>query len=404
MRRNSMTQDAPQYTYNYTPRVELFLGYTHFGTWSTNAATGNRMVGLNGGSASLAFNLNRYIGLVADFGGYDDSQLQLAGSGANQPVVVNASGTAYTFLGGPRLSFRNSTRFTPFAQALFGDVHATAVTISNCTGSLCTPLPAQDAFAMTAGAGLDIALTRHISLRAVQAEYMMTRFAALPATGPGTTQNDLRLSTGLVFRFGDIAPHAPLELACSIQPAIAYAGDPLTVTATATNLDPKRKAVYNWGTNGGTVSSENATTIVSTTGLAPGNYAVNAQVTPGLSCRTAGELHGGLHDPGAGSAYDHVFGGSRVGERGRYGDHHVAGQQPAEPHAHLFVLGHRRNGYRHYGDGHAGHKRRCAGSDHRHLQCRRRSRQVSLLHNQRECSGTTACRRSADERPVLDLL
>ena len=275
------TAQAPEHKYNYTPRVELFVGYTHFGTFSTNAATGNRMVGLNGGSTSLAFNFNRYIALAADFGGYDDSQLQLTGTGANQPLVVNASGTAYTFLAGPRFSFRNSTRFTPFAQALFGDVHATAVTVSNCTGTACTPLPAQDAFAMTAGGGLDIGLTRHISLRAVQAEYMMTRFAPLPATGSSASQNDLRLSTGLVFRFGDITPPPAVQLACSIQPAIAFPGDPLTVTATATNLNPKRAATYSWGSNGGTINSTTATTTVNTTGMVPGTYAVNAQVTQG---------------------------------------------------------------------------------------------------------------------------
>jgi opacity protein-like surface antigen len=272
--------NAPQ-KYVYTPRVELFVGYTHFGTFSTNAATGNRMVGLNGGSTSLAFNFNRYLGLVGDFGGYDDSQLQLTGTGANQPLVVSASGTAYTYMGGPRLSYRNSTRFTPFAQALFGGVHASAVTVSNCTGTACTPLPSQNAFAMTAGAGLDISLTRHISLRAVQAEYMMTRFAALPSTGSSTSQNDLRLSTGLVFRFGDIHPPAPLLLACSVQPQSAFAGDPLTVTASATNLNPKRKVVYFWSTNGGVVSGTGSTASVNTAGLAPGSYVINGHAMQG---------------------------------------------------------------------------------------------------------------------------
>jgi opacity protein-like surface antigen len=274
-------QKTPQRAYVYTPRVELFLGYTHFGTWSNSAANGNRMVGLNGGSTSLAFNLNRYLGLVADFGGYDDSQLQLNGTGANQPLVVGASGTAYTYMGGPRLSYRNSTRFTPFAQALFGGVHASSVTISNCTGTACTPLPAQNAFAMTVGAGLDIGLTRHISLRAVQAEYMMTRFAALSATGGSTMQNDLRLSTGIVFRFGSLAPPPPVQLTCSIQPATAYPGDPLSVTATATNLNPKRKASYNFTTNGGTLSGTDATTTVNTTAMTPGTYAVIGHVTQG---------------------------------------------------------------------------------------------------------------------------
>lgn len=261
------------------PRAELFLGYSRFGTGSTDTVPGNRMVGLNGGSASIAFNFNRYLGLVADFGGYDDSQLQLTGNGANEPLVVNASGTAYTYLFGPRLSYRNSTRFTPFAQVLAGGVHASDVTISGCSGPECTPLPAQNAFAMTAGGGLDIRLTRHFSIRAVQAEYMMTRFAEVP-TGGSSSQNDLRLSSGLVYGFGG-RPEPGVILACSIQPATAYPGDPLTVTATATNLNPKRKAVYSWETNGGSVSGTDATATIDTTHSAPGTYGVTGRISQG---------------------------------------------------------------------------------------------------------------------------
>lgn len=265
-----------------TPKVELFLGYSRFGTWSNDTTTGNRMVGLNGGSASIAFNFNRYIGLVADIGGYDDSQLELTGNGTNEPLVVNSSGTAYTFLFGPRLSFRNSTRFTPFVQGLVGGVHASEVTVSDCTGSACIPLPAQLAFAMTAGGGFDIRLTRHFSLRPIQAEYMMTRFADVTygSTGVATTENDLRLSSGLVFGFGG-RPPLPVQLACSVQPASAFPGDPLTVTATATNLNPRHSATYSWETNGGSVSGSNATATINTADTAPGTYAVTGHVTQG---------------------------------------------------------------------------------------------------------------------------
>lgn len=276
---HAQSTTSPSRSAGEFPRAELFLGYSRFGTGSTDTVAGNRMVGLNGGSASIAFNFNRYIGLVADFGGYDDSQLQLTGTGANQPLVVNSSGTAYTYLFGPRLSFRNSTRFTPFAQVLAGGVHASDVTISNCTGAICTALPAQNAFAMTAGGGLDIRLTRHFSLRAVQAEYMMTRFGDV-STGASSSQNDLRLSSGLVYGFGGKAP-LPVEIECSIQPATVYPGDPLTVTATAMNLNPKRNATYSWNTNGGTVSGSGATTTINTTNSAPGTYGVTAHVSQG---------------------------------------------------------------------------------------------------------------------------
>jgi hypothetical protein len=267
-----------------TPRVEVFLGYSRFGTWSNDTVPGNRMVGLNGGSASVALNLNRYLGIVGDFGGYDDSRLQLTGTGVNQPLVVNSSGTVYTYLFGPRLSFRNQTRFTPFAQILAGGIHASAVTVDNCAGAGCAILPVQDTFAFTGGGGLDIRLTHHISFRAVQAEYMLTRFAPVTnglSTGSSASQNDMRLSSGLLFAFGGRQPSPPVQLACSAQPGTVYPGDPVTATATATNLKPKRKAVYSWTTSGGVVSGTDSTAVNSTTRLAPGSYTISGHVSQG---------------------------------------------------------------------------------------------------------------------------
>ena len=103
-------------TYRSYPRAELFLGYSYIRGVPT-LSPGNRMDYLNGGSTSIAFNLNRTLGLVGDFGGYDASELQLTGAGANPARVADASGTAYTFMAGPRLSFRHD-RITPFVQVL----------------------------------------------------------------------------------------------------------------------------------------------------------------------------------------------------------------------------------------------------------------------------------------------
>ena len=63
-----------------TPKVELFLGYSYLRAVPALAA-GNRLVWLNGGSASIAFNLNRYLGLVGDFGGLDELAVLLSRSG-----------------------------------------------------------------------------------------------------------------------------------------------------------------------------------------------------------------------------------------------------------------------------------------------------------------------------------
>jgi opacity protein-like surface antigen len=133
-----------------TPRFELFLGYSYLRSVPT-LATGNRMAWLNGGSTSIALNLNSYLGLVGDFGGFADSRLLLSGTGGNPSNVVDSSGRAYTYLIGPRVSFRNHTRLTPFVLALFGGIHAGEVTRSGCSGAGCTPLPSENKFALTGG-------------------------------------------------------------------------------------------------------------------------------------------------------------------------------------------------------------------------------------------------------------
>lgn len=280
-----VTAPAPR-RHHKTPKAELFLGYSRFGTFSNNTVAGNRMVGLNGGSASIAFNFNRYLGLVGDFGFYDNSQLQLTGNGINQPIVEKATGNAYTYLFGPRLSYRNETRFTPFVQVLAGGVHASPATVTNCVGGACTLLPVQNSFALTGGGGLDIRLTHRVSIRAVQAEYMLTRFSGVANgvdTGVSASQNDLRLSSGLLFGFGGGWSRLPVALSCSVQPGTVFAGDLVTATATATNLNPKRKVFYSWTTSGSgaAIDGADATATIKTAGLAPGSYTVSGHVSQG---------------------------------------------------------------------------------------------------------------------------
>jgi opacity protein-like surface antigen/outer membrane protein OmpA-like peptidoglycan-associated protein len=262
-----------------TPKAELFVGYSYLRAVPA-PSDGNRLVWLNGGSTSIAYNFTRHLGLVGDFGGFDDSQLLLTGTG----TTPNSSGTVYTYLFGPRYSFRNYERFTPFVQALFGGIHASDVTLSSgCMGAGCTPLPAENSFAWTAGGGLDFNLRRHLAIRIIQAEYLMTRFQDY-STGSTSSQNDMRLSSGIVFRFGgNAAPPPPVTLAVSVNPASIFPGDPVTATATAGDVEPKLNVVYTWTGvpglkgNGTTASLDSAATV----SLAPGSYTVNCGVKEG---------------------------------------------------------------------------------------------------------------------------
>ena len=54
-------------------------------------------------------------------------------------------------------------------------------------------------FAMTAGGGIDFNVSKHVSVRPVQAEYFMTR---LP-NGLNNRVNNLRIGAGITLRLGE---------------------------------------------------------------------------------------------------------------------------------------------------------------------------------------------------------
>src|SRR5262249_2165071 len=116
-----------------------------------------------------------------DFGAYHNGNVQNSGQDF----------TLSTYLFGPRISYRHWNRVTPFAEVLFG---AERVSTSTATANR-----SDNNFAMTAGGGLDVKLAKHVSVRPVKVDYLLTRFAAKGADP--TSQKNLRISTGIVFHF-----------------------------------------------------------------------------------------------------------------------------------------------------------------------------------------------------------
>jgi hypothetical protein len=144
-------------------------------------ASGGAASNLQGGSASAAFYFHHGFGLVADIGGNMFTG-QRAGLSAQM----------YTYLFGPRFTFRRSEKFVPFAQALFGGGRLNASSGSVQAG--------ENAFALSLGGGLDIGVGHRFAIRAIQAEYLITHFPNV--VGTTVTQNNYRLSAGIVLRFG----------------------------------------------------------------------------------------------------------------------------------------------------------------------------------------------------------
>jgi opacity protein-like surface antigen len=178
------------------PRIDVFGGYSYvrvnFPGGSSGATfPGDTHINLNGGSGSAALYLGNRLGVVADIGGYKFSTVTVSGRD------FNAEGNVISYLFGPRIRL-GGEKITPFAQVLFGGAHAGDITSSSSppcpTSAACTLTKSQNAFAMTAGGGVDVKVARHFSIRG-QAEYLLTKFT----DGVNDRQNNVRISAGIVI-------------------------------------------------------------------------------------------------------------------------------------------------------------------------------------------------------------
>lgn len=196
-----------------TQRFETFGGYSlsHDGLFLPYGSN------FNGWDTSTTVFLNRWLGFTSDFAGhYGGETLPLAiipPYGAQGKVATNAR--SYTYLFGPHFTYRRS-RYAPFAQVLFG-IHNPRTTYTivqeptdpNVIGP---PLgtsstSSYNRFAMAVGGGLDIAFAHGISVRPVQAEYLLLHEPATAIVDgqfvpTGLNNNTFRYSAGMTIRFG----------------------------------------------------------------------------------------------------------------------------------------------------------------------------------------------------------
>ena len=168
------------------PKVEIFGGYSYFHMpsdifFDTDHLT-TEEASLNGWNVTVTGNLNRWLGAEFDFGGYSGTvKTRNTRYGGIYPTNIDIR----TYLFGPRLSYRGDRRFTPFVHALFGTVGLANEPQSNT--------PEYDP-GMALGGGFDIKVVRHVAIRAIQADYVISYLGLLH-------ENNLRLSFGAVLRF-----------------------------------------------------------------------------------------------------------------------------------------------------------------------------------------------------------
>jgi len=189
------------------PRMETFLGYTYV---RANSATNVPAFSANGGGGQFVYNFNKWLGAVADLGAVHNGAIGRA----------NLDSTFGNFLFGPRVALPlHYARVRPYVQILWGGV--VAATSSQIQVVRVTTLPVstdpiiidpgdaitarigaqQTAFAMTAGGGLDIRISKHVSFRPIGLDYYLTRLQNLRSQNDNN-QNNLRYTTGFNFTFG----------------------------------------------------------------------------------------------------------------------------------------------------------------------------------------------------------
>ncbi|MGH7442463.1 MAG: hypothetical protein ACREKE_07320, partial [bacterium] len=221
-----------------------------------------------GGLFSGAYFFNNYIGLQGEFGEHEWGK-------ANPPSNIGTEGNddGFLTLAGGLIARLPAGDITPFVHALVGTAQVEGPDFNRATWGP----------ALTAGGGWDYEtpfLNHHLAIRLIQAdyEYMHADFGQ-QIYGGRANINAVRLSAGLVFHVGSIAPPAPVTLAISANPQSVFPGEPVTATATAGNLNPKLNVIYSWSGQGATGNGTTAT--VATDSLAPGSYTVQGTVKEG---------------------------------------------------------------------------------------------------------------------------
>ena len=182
----------------------------------------------------------------------------------------NSLGTASV---GPRFIWRtDGANF--FAHALFSYNHLGVGGLLNGANGIGTII----------GGGMDLPVSKTFSIRLFEADYVFSRHNYADYAAPQfpdlrrTTENGVRLRTGLVFSWGGAETVTPTA-ACSVQPTEVMVGEPITATVTPSNFNPKHPLTYSWSGNGGQVTGKDTSAAIDTTNAAPGSYTVTAHVT-----------------------------------------------------------------------------------------------------------------------------
>ena len=195
------------------PKVETSPGFMFMTTEPSFG--GSKSGGCAGIGGTIAYNVTSLVGLAADLG-----TCKVFGLDNTYGIGSKVGGSESTFLFGPRFTIRNKSPFRPFFELNIGAVRAKVSCNSGDFGNACNstvvnPLivvanpgntsASKSAFGLSVGGGFDLRLSKKVSWRVVQAEYLYSRFGndcQLAYCSNNNNQNSFRLKSALVVGWG----------------------------------------------------------------------------------------------------------------------------------------------------------------------------------------------------------
>jgi hypothetical protein len=260
-------------------RFDLYGGYAYYAPFASDIGNISYPSVPLGTDVSIAGYFTRHFGIQAE-GNYSPK-----GPDDNNCVYTAQAGLIGRLPAG---------RFVPFAHVLGGGAVVGGPRNQSC-GTW--------GWGGTVGGGLDIILPvfhDRIALRAFQADFMYAWIDNGPLTNGGENGGvgqvtAVRGSAGIVFRFGrmDSADRETPSFNCSAEPASAFPGDPVLLSASTFNVSSKQKLQYLWITSAGMAGGNGPTGAVDTANLQPGSYQVTGRLIEGdkqrviASCSTS---------------------------------------------------------------------------------------------------------------------
>jgi opacity protein-like surface antigen len=205
------------------PKVQVFAGYSllHADTGGVNgsvldfdlrqpANTFGTRTNFNGWNAQAQYNFSGMFGVVADVAGYNGSPIISAGLDSISGIP---SGSSYSLMVGPVLTYRRYKRITPYVHALAGynRQSLSGSTITGIPNTVTSFATTYNDVAVALGGGVDYKLSRRFAIRLAQLDWYHTSlnlnkfygssFGVGTFQGLSTNERNLRFSSGIVVNF-----------------------------------------------------------------------------------------------------------------------------------------------------------------------------------------------------------